>query len=86
MMKSQKKRKKTAKRTLWTLSQRLEVIEMRDNGASWVKIAHEKQMNEATARSIYKEKDKIRAQGKLHNLIHPGSTKSGPSLKLQGKK
>ena len=65
MAKSPKKEKKKEKRMLWTFSQRLEVIEMRENGASWVKIAQEKKMKEATARSIYKEKDKIRAQGEL---------------------
>ena len=42
-------------------------------------------MNEATARSIYKEKDKIRAQGKLPNL-NPGSSKLGALTKVQGKK
>ena len=53
-------------------------------GASWVKIAQEKKMNEATARSIFKEKDKIRAQGKLPNL-NSGSAKLGASPQVQGK-
>ena len=48
----------------WTLSDKLEVIiVMRERGLTWVKIAQDKNMHEATARSIYKEKDKIRDQG-----------------------
>ena len=47
-----------------TITQKLEIIEMRDNGASWIKIANDKGINESTVRGIYKKKDEIQAQGK----------------------
>ena len=37
----------------WTVTQKLEVIELRDNGAGWTKIAQDKGMSESTVRSIY---------------------------------
>ena len=49
--------KKRKLKTL-TISQKLEIIEMRENGASWVKIAQEKKINESTVRSIYAKKKK----------------------------
>ena len=41
---------------------------MRKDGASWVKIAQEKKMNESTVRSIYAKKEDIRAKGKNSEL------------------
>ena len=35
-----------------------------DRGLTWTKIAHEKDMHEATVRSIYAKKEKIKSQGK----------------------
>ena len=40
---------------------KLEVIAMRERGLSWVKIAQDKNMHEATARSIYAKKVEIRS-------------------------
>ena len=48
-----------------TVTQKLEIIEMRDNGARWSKIAQEKEISESTVRSIYGKKDEIRALGKI---------------------
>ena len=67
MTKSPKKTKnkeKAKSRRLWTLNEKLEIIDMRDNGASWTKIAQEKNMAESTVRSIYAKKDEIRSHGK----------------------
>ena len=59
-----KDRKKRNDYKAWTLSDKLEVIAMRERGLTWVKIAQDKGMHEATARSIYAKKEEIRSQGK----------------------
>ena len=66
-----KKTKDKPKRTLkkWTVSEKLEIIEKRDNGAGWTKIAQEKGMSESTVRSIYAQKDEIRARGKFQKFM-----------------
>ena len=56
---------KTRKVQTWSVTQKLEVIEMRENGAKWVRIALEKGMDESTARSIYAKRDEVRARGKI---------------------
>ena len=58
------KRKRDKYRTC-TLTQKLEIIEMRDNGATWTRIAFEKGLHESTVRGIYAKKDQIRSQGKI---------------------
>ena len=50
--------KKKKPKHLWTLTERLRIIEMRDNGAAWVKIAQEMKTNESSIRTIYANKDK----------------------------
>ena len=62
-----KEKKKTTKH-VWTLAEKLEIIKLRDEGASWVKIAQEKKTNESSIRTIYKNKDRILSQGKIANL------------------
>ena len=58
-----KKKQKTHK---WlNLSQKLEIIDMRENGASFAKIAHDKEMPESTVRGICAKKDEYRSQGKV---------------------
>ena len=49
--------KKRKLKTLY-ISQKFEIIAMRKDGASWVKIAQEKKINESTVRSIYAKKKK----------------------------
>ena len=48
---------------VWTVTEKLEVIAMRDEGASCVKIAQEKGMNESTVRSIYAKGEDVQAKG-----------------------
>ena len=58
---------KKKRSTKWlTLSEKLEVIAMRENGAKWAKIASDKKINESTVRSIFAKKDEIKSQGKLN--------------------
>ena len=51
--------KKKKPKHLWTLIERLRIIEMRDNGATWVKIAQEMKTNESSIRTIYANKDNM---------------------------
>ena len=68
--KKQKKKQGDQKksRKLLTLSDKLEIIEKRDNGASWAKIALDKNINESVVRYTYGKKDEIRAQGRTNNF------------------
>ena len=58
--------KKKKKRTLtkpvkeiWDYyNSKLEIIELRDNGARWIKIAQDKGLSESTVRTIYAQKNK----------------------------
>ena len=43
----------------WSITQKLEVIEMRDDGTRLIKIAQDKGMGESTVRTIYAQKDEI---------------------------
>ena len=63
--KKTKKKRDVKQQKKWSVTQKLEVIEMRDNGARWIKIAQEKGMSESTVRTIYAQKDEIRARGKF---------------------
>ena len=49
----------------WTVTQKLEIIDLRDNGAGWTKIAQDKGMSESTVRSIYAKKDELQTRGKF---------------------
>ena len=66
MVKIQKKNKKDDKikqqRTRKTLAEKLEIIQLRENGAKICKIAFDKSMNEASVRAILKRKDEIKEQ------------------------
>ena len=64
--KKQKKKQEVQKksRNLLTLSDKLEIIDKRDNGATWAKIAADKNINESVVRYTYGKKDEIKAQGK----------------------
>ena len=54
---------KKKRSTKWlTLSEKLELIAMTENGAKWAKIASDKKVNESTIRSIYAKKDEIKSQ------------------------
>ena len=63
MSPSPKKDKPKRKLQTRTVTEKLEIIEMRENGASWIKIAQDKGMNEASVRTIYRKKEEIRSQG-----------------------
>ena len=67
MSPSPKKKKRTLTKPVQqiTIAQKLEIIELRDNGARWIKIAQDKGLSESTVRTIYAQKDDIRARGKL---------------------
>ena len=65
-----KEKKKTTKH-VWTLAEKLEMIKLRDEGASWVKIAQEKKTNESSIRTIYKNKDNILSQGTNMCIVLP---------------
>ena len=41
-----------------TIQEKLEIIELRNNGASFAKIAREKSMNESSIRTIYEKREK----------------------------
>ena len=56
---------KQTKLKKYSVTQKIEIIEMRDNGAKWIKIAQEKGISESTVRGIYANKDEIRARGKF---------------------
>ena len=58
------KNKAPMKLKKYSVSEKLEIIEMRDNGASQIKIAQEKGMNESLVRGIYRNKDSIKVRGK----------------------
>ena len=60
---SPKKKQKREKYKTCSLNEKLQIIEMKDNGASWAKIAREKGLNPSTIRSIYAMKDQIQSQG-----------------------
>ena len=66
-----KKRKRTVVNPVKqiTIAQKLEVIEKRDNGARWIKMALDKGMSESTVRTIYAQKDEIRARGKVGAIL-----------------
>ena len=49
--KNKDKKKKRNDYKAWTLSDKLEVIAMRERGLTWVKIAQDKGMHEATDQS-----------------------------------
>ena len=66
MAPSPKKDKKRSTKWL-TLSEKLEIITMRENGAKWSKIASDKKVNESTIRSIFAKKDEIKSQGKFQS-------------------
>ena len=55
MPSTSRKGKKQAKqqRHHLTIQEKLEIIELRNNGASFAKIAREKGMNESSVRTIY---------------------------------
>ena len=70
MARSPKKKTKAAKadvktRKWLTTNQKLEIIDMRDKDKkTWTQIALEKNLRESTIRTIYANRDKIKAQGK----------------------
>ena len=55
--------------TKWSVTQKLEVIDLRDSGARWIKIAQDKGMSESTVRTIYAQRDEIQARGKAKTLF-----------------
>ena len=50
-----------------TLKEKLEIIKLRDNGVSSVKIARDRDIAESSVRVIYSKKDKLQFQGTLAN-------------------
>ena len=52
-----------------TLEDKLEIITMKENGASFAKIARDKNLNESTIRYIFSKKDEIKSQGKTRHCI-----------------
>ena len=54
MSPSPKKKKRTLTKPVQqiTIAQKLEIIELRDNGARWIKIAQDKGLSESTVRTI----------------------------------
>ena len=62
---------KQTKLKKYSVTQKLEIIDMRDNGAKWIKIAQEKGISESTVRGIYANRDEIRVRGEcLDNYVH----------------
>ena len=53
----------------WSVTQKHEVINSRDSGARWIKIAQDKGMSESTVRTIYAQKDEIRARSKPKTYV-----------------
>ena len=49
------------------INQKLDIMAMREDAASWVKFAQEKKINKSTVRSIYAKKEDMRAKGKNSN-------------------
>ena len=64
-----KKDKANVKPRNWlTISQKLEIIRMKEVGSSFAKIASEKNIAESSVRAIFSRKDEIKAQGKENYL------------------
>ena len=49
------------------MNEKLEIIKLRDDGASFAKIARERNMNESSVRSLYKRREKLRLQASTAN-------------------
>ena len=64
-----KKDKANVKPRNWlTISQKLEIIRMKEVGSSFAKIASEKNIAGSSVRAIFSRKDEIKAQGKENYL------------------
>ena len=50
-----------------TIQEKLQIIELKENGSTFAKIEKDKKMNESTVRTIYKEKEKIKLQCNYSN-------------------
>ena len=58
-----KKKANRPKNNKWqTLEDKLEIITMKENGASFAKIARHKNQNESTIRYFFSKKDKVKSQ------------------------
>lgn len=70
-----------------TLAEKLEIIDMKDKqGYTYAKIANEKKMNEASVRTIYKNRDKIKSHGiqtAQYDSKHIFLTKSRAKLEME---
>ena len=60
----------TKARNRFTIAQKLEILEMKERGDSFSKIASTKNTNESTIRGIWKKKDEIRSQGAATSKFH----------------
>ena len=73
--KVKKKNVKIKERVRRTLEEKLEIIELHEAGARYSKIAHDKDMNEASVRKIVKRKDEFRKQAETTAKYGAKSTK-----------
>ena len=63
MTKAAKKDVKKKQRNHLTIQEKLQIIELREKGSTFAKIAKVKKMNESTVRGIYKDREKIKDYG-----------------------
>ena len=71
----EKTKKNVKERTRRTLAEKLEIIQLHEAGARFSKIAHDKDMNEASVRKIVKRKDEFRKQAETTAKYGAKSTK-----------
>ena len=63
MTRTAKKEVKKKQRNHLTIQEKLQIIELREKGNTFAKIAKDKKMNESTVRGIYKDREKIKDYG-----------------------